>query len=157
METTFITVAVLVVAITSLFVLPKLNFKKSRHSASKMLRFAESAAGDVLSCNWQHDEYYGRMYKYASAELASQMYKNKSLLNSVLDERADLLGDYISINNLEMGRAGLQILPVQTYEVSADLQCSKAGVPIVILVNAGGEELSLDGIKILKKEVKLKH
>ena len=142
---------------TAAFVASKLFWPKSLHTSAQMLRFAESSGADVLSCNWDHDEYYARMYKYASPELASHMYKNKLRLNSVLSERAELLGDYVALKELELKRPGFSLLPSPVYEFAGTLYCSKACLPVIILVNAARQDLSLDGIRVLKKEAETKN
>lgn len=88
-----------------------------KHSSAKILRYASSAAGEILSANWNKDDYYMLLYKYASPELASHMYKNKSLLNSVLDERAELLGDFVEMRNLAQLASGFSIFPSSVVHV----------------------------------------
>lgn len=124
-----------------------------KHSSAKILRYASSAAGEILSSNWNRDDYYMRLYKYASPELASHMYKNKSLLNSVLDERAELLGDFVEMRNLEQKPSGFSIFPSAIVNVAGTLHCKKGTAPLTILVNCAKEELSLDGIKVDKRAV----
>ena len=153
MEIALIVLAAIVVGV---LLARKAAFKKSTYSSSQMIRFAGSSAEEVLTSNWEHDEYYSRMYKHASPELASHMYKNRSLLNQVLDERAQLLGDYLDLVDLSLGPQPFKLWPSHIYEIAGKLSCIKGNVPVVILVNAAKSELSLDGIKVLKREIQTK-
>lgn len=148
-------IGIIIVMVIAFLVIVKVRAKKSPHSQAKMLRFANSSATDVLSSNWDHEEYFSRMYRYASQELASHMYKNKSLLNKVLDERAALLGNFVEIKGMELHSPRFNLLPQHIFEASGVLHCSNGNVPIIILVNAAKDELSLDGIKIRKEHVKI--
>jgi hypothetical protein len=149
-------ITIVVVLVVVALLVARIAVRKNTHSSAQMLRFAGNSARDVLSSNWTHDEYYARMYQYASPELASHMYKNRSLLNNVLDERCDLLGSFVEIRGLELRSQGFGLLPSRIYEVAGTLQCSKGCVPVVILVNADKEDLCLDGIRVLKKLVEIK-
>lgn len=127
--------------------------QENKHSSAKVQRFATNAAIDVLSSNWNSEEYYMRLYKYASQELASHMYSNRSLLNKVLEERAELLGDFIEIRGLGLSNTSFQLIPSQIIELKGTLHCKKGQVPIVVLVNGSKEQLSLDGIKVDKRSL----
>lgn len=142
--------ALIVVAALLIAVSLKAKQRKSHHSDATMLRFASKAAMDVLASNWEKEEYYSRLYVYASPELASHMQSNKSLLYRVLDERKELLADFVAIKNLEIKQKGFQLIPSQVFEIEGILNCKNGTVPLAILVNAG-KELSLDGIKIDKR------
>lgn len=128
--------------------------RPSKHSVRRILSFASSSAHDVLSSNWTHEEYYSRLYLYASPELAAHMQGNKRLLNRVLDERAELLGSFVQIEGLMIQYTKFQLLPSPVIEITGTLRCSKASVPIIILVNGAKDDLTLDGIKVNKQELK---
>jgi hypothetical protein len=150
METIFILVGLGLAA----FLVWRLFPRKNPHSPAKMLRFAATSAREILASNWDHEEYYGRMYKYASQELASQMFKNKLRLDRALDEREGLLGNFVDLQDLNLGGQGFSLVPSQVFEVTGTLVCHRAKVPVIILVNAGKQDLSLDGIRIIKESAR---
>jgi hypothetical protein len=130
--------------------------KKKSHekqAPARIVSFAAAAATDVLKSNWDKIDYYSRLYVYASPELAAQIHNKRKLLNQVLDERKEALGDFVDIEQLELRIPRLQLLPSPVMELTGILRCTQATVPIVILVNVSKPELTLDGIKVIKKEL----
>lgn len=155
MGTAFLFAVIAVLAVSVLLVTAALRAKKNTtlHSKSTLMRFAKKAAVEVLSANWELNEYYSRFYVYASPELASHMQANKNLLARVLDERKEVLGDFIEIGELELKPQSFKLIPSQVFELTGSIRCRKGDVPIVVLVNAG-KELTLDGIKVDKGNLK---
>lgn len=151
-EIVIATLGLAALAVAAILMANALRAKKriSHHSTASMLRFARKAAEDVLSSNWDQSDYYSKLYVYASPELASHMQTNKGMFNRVLNERAELLGDYKEIRNLEMQAQGFSLIPSQVFQFCGVLHCVKGKVPLIILVNAG-KDLTLDGIKIDKR------
>ncbi|MBX9685431.1 MAG: hypothetical protein K2X27_01940 [Candidatus Obscuribacterales bacterium] len=152
MDSGGIIIAILVLAAVIFGYINWRSRQKLKHSSAKLIRYASTAANEVLSSNWDHDEYYTRLYGHAAPELASHMYKNRSHLNKVLDERAELLGEFIDLESFELSPEPFSFIPTHVLEVKAVLRCSKARVPIIVLVNGAKEELTLDGIKVLKAD-----
>ncbi len=147
----YIIVLVLVSAMVGcVLVIKGFTSKGSKVSEGRLLRFATNSATEVLQTNWDKDDYYARLYAYASNDLGEHMRKNRNLLTRVLEERASLLGEFVSIENFKMGGTGFSLFPSQTSEIVGTLRCTKATVPVTILVNTSTETLSLDGIKINK-------
>jgi len=129
------------------------NKNQEKQAPSKIVSFAAAAVTDVLKSNWDRIDYYSRLYVYASPELASQIHDKRKLLNQVLEERQEALGDFVDIEQLELRIPRFQLVPSSVMELTGILRCRQATVPIVILVNVSKAELTLDGIKVIKKEL----
>ncbi len=139
--------------IIGFIVIRRFSRQGSKVSSGRILRFAESSAKEVLQTNWDKDDYYAILYTFASNDLGEHMRKNRNLLTRVLEERANLLGDFVSIENLEVSGGSFTLIPSQTSEVVGTLRCTKGSVPVTVLLNTSGETLALDGIKIKKDSV----